>query len=42
MNNLSTLLHVKSGSYDINGFNFKEVNDLIYHTSTIVFIYFIG
>ena len=33
VNNLSTLLSVKSGSHDINGFNFNEVNDLIHHIS---------
>ena len=35
LNNLSTLLSVKSGSHDINGFNFNEVNDLIHHISTM-------
>ena len=35
VNNLSTLLSVKSGSHDINGFNFIEVNDLIHHISTM-------
>ena len=32
VNNLSTLL---SGSHDINGFNFNEVNHLIQHISTM-------
>ena len=27
VNNLSTLLSVKSGSDDINGFNFNEISD---------------
>ena len=27
VNNLSTLLSVKSGNHEINGFNFNEVND---------------
>ena len=35
VNNLSTLLSVKSGSHDIIGFNFNEVNDLIHHISTM-------
>ena len=35
VNNLSTLLSVKSGSHNINGFNFNEVNDLIHHISTM-------
>ena len=35
VNNLSTLLPVKSGSHDIIGFNFNEVNDLIHHISTM-------
>ena len=35
VNNLSTLLSVKSGSHDIHGFNFNEVNDLIHHISTM-------
>ena len=35
VNNLSTLLSVKSESHDINGFNFNEINDLIHHISTM-------
>ena len=35
VNNLSTLLSVKSGSHDINSFNFNKVNDLIHHISTM-------
>ena len=35
VNNLSTLLSVKSGSHDMIGFNFNEVNDLIHHISTM-------
>ena len=35
VNNLSTLLSVISGSHDIHGFNFNEVNDLIHHISTM-------
>ena len=35
VNNLSILLSVKSGSHDINGFNFNEVNDFIHHISTM-------
>ena len=35
VNNLSTLVSVKSGSHDIHGFNFNEVNDLIHHISTV-------
>ena len=37
VNNLSTLLSVKSGSHDIHvhGFNFNEVNDLMHHISTM-------
>ena len=31
MNNLSNLISVKSGSHDINGINFNEVNDLMHH-----------
>ena len=35
VNNLSTLLSVKSGSHDIIGFNFNEVNDLRHHISSM-------
>ena len=35
VNNLSTLLAVKSGCHDIICFNFNEVNDLIHHISTM-------
>ena len=35
VNNLSTLLSVKSRSHDIIGFNFNEVIDLIHQLSTI-------
>ena len=35
VNNASTLLSVKSGSHDMNGFNFNEVNDLIHHIYTM-------
>ena len=35
VNNLNTLLSVKSESHDIIGFNFIEVNDLIHHISTM-------
>ena len=35
VSNLSTLLSVKSGSHDIIGINFNEVNDLIHHISTM-------
>ena len=29
------ICHIKSGSHDINDFNFNEVNDLIHHISTM-------
>ena len=35
VNNMITLLSVKSGSHDINGFNFNEINDLILPISTM-------
>ena len=35
VNHVGTLLSVKSGSHDITGFNFNEVNDLIHHISTM-------